>query len=424
MCRGRFYLALTLSLASAARPVAPADVVLLANGASLDGQVIRDTPRDPLVVVNTGGKLTYLNRAELSSIKLDDDGRAEYARRAAAIKDLPTDKTAQRAAHAAAHFELYTWAKAQHLYDYADQELMATLAVDPAHAAARQALAATKAQPAAAKPALSATAPVSAGATDDELGFAIIAPRYEIVGKPGGKPSSSSDLLAKAKILMSGERAGDEQRKAALQALSAEAIRAREVFLSSLDPSQAPAAETRLAALTGIEALNPVSTDVSNALVTTTIDDPEKEVRARAVAVIKARHDGFAIGTLTNVFLASFADDGQIKNQLVEHAAGDALRAIDDKRVYQALLYYATLEIRTQNTKLNAFVTRQIDSFTVLQGAQANVLVRLSFPIQFPELQITSVKTTVKAPAAAMSALSGMNFGNDVEAWAKWVRQR
>src|SRR4029078_488022 len=105
-------------------------------------------------------------------------------------------------------------------------------------------------------------------------------------------------------------------------------------------------------------------------------------------------------------------------------AGGAALRGLNDRRVLNQIHYYATLELRTAVSELNAFVTRQIDAFTVNNGANVAVIIPLSFPIQFPELKITQVRTTVCAPATALATLTGMNFGHDLEAWGKWIRKQ
>ena len=105
--------------------------------------------------------------------------------------------------------------------------------------------------------------------------------------------------------------------------------------------------------------------------------------------------------------IGAFDKQGNVVNAPVRDAAVKALRSIDDARVLHTLAYYATLEMRPTVTELANFQTRQIDSYTVNQGAAATVLIPLSFPVQFPELRITRVRTTVCAPASAYHALKG-----------------
>ncbi len=157
--------------------------------------------------------------------------------------------------------------------------------------------------------------------------------------------------------------------------------------------------------------------------------DPSPEVRKQAVDLIKARKDEWAMGAMVKSYIDAYDDGDGIRDPIKKVAAEAALRSLDMKRVYGHMFYYATLEIRTVSTTLNSFVTRQIDSFQVLpnagvvnNGVAGAAIIPLSFPIQFPELGITRAFTTVKAPCQAMSELSGMDFGNDLDKWAKWMR--
>ncbi|MCK6470340.1 MAG: hypothetical protein L6R28_01225 [Planctomycetes bacterium] len=69
---------------------------------------------------------------------------------------------------------------------------------------------------------------------------------------------------------------------------------------------------------------------------------------------------------------------------------------------------YVTLEMRPTVTELAQFQTRQIDSFTINQGAAATVLIPLSFPVQFPELRIQRVRTTATVPDGGILLLGGL----------------
>ena len=76
------------------------------------------------------------------------------------------------------------------------------------------------------------------------------------------------------------------------------------------------------------------------------------------------------------------------------------------------------------NGSILGLTTRQIDTFNVNNGTQNTALIPLSLPIQFPDLKLTVVKTTVCAPCAALSSFTGQNFGNDLDKWAKWIRMQ
>ncbi|HLX62471.1 MAG TPA: hypothetical protein VKX17_14430 [Planctomycetota bacterium] len=396
-----------VALCAAALTCRSADSVAVSGGTVVEGQVIRDTPGDPLVVINTGGKLLCLNRSEIVSITLDDENRAEYRKRSMALKDN----------NAAGHFELYKWAKAQRLYDYADQELSATLKADPRHAEARKIVFApqTLSRPSAA---VAVAAPI-----DDTpvIGLRAETPTQHAMSEYDEK------VMNWCTALLPTFASDESARKAAQAGLTKEGPKAAEVALRYVDAFKSGAdEETRLAALAGIEFLKPFNMDVSRRLALTALYDPSAAVRKQDIALIKARDDETAMDSLVKTYISQFEEDNYGKDPITKKAAEAALRGLEDRRVLGSMLYYASLEIRTQNSELKNFVTRQIDAYTVQNGAAFNtaLVIPLSFPIQFPELKITSVKTTVKAPCSALSDFTGQNFGDDVEKWAKWLRMQ
>jgi len=81
---------------------------------------------------------------------------------------------------------------------------------------------------------------------------------------------------------------------------------------------------------------------------------------------------------------------------------------LDVKPIVSSDRRYVTLELRPTVTDLFNFATRQIDSFSVNNGANINVLVSLSFPIQFPELSIRRVRTTATVPDGGILLIGGL----------------
>jgi type II secretory pathway component GspD/PulD (secretin) len=73
---------------------------------------------------------------------------------------------------------------------------------------------------------------------------------------------------------------------------------------------------------------------------------------------------------------------------------------------------YVTMELRPTVTELTRFFTRQIDSFTVTQGAAVTLIIPLSFPIQFPELAIRRVRTTAAVPDGGILLIGGLYKNN------------
>ncbi len=230
----------------------------------------------------------------------------------------------------------------------------------------------------------------------------------------------------KAKTETKADSRTEGKAEKALKALLVEnKTRTIEGLLSCLDSRTTSEVNTRIGALKAIEASQYTHPTVSQYLAASAIGDPERQVRAAAISTIKARKDDPAIGGMIQYLMSSFDDKGKVLNEEVKAGAVEALQTLNDKRVYQALQYYVTMELRVTNTELANFATRQIDSFSVNNGANVSVLVPLSFPIQFPELKITRVRTTVKCPAASgLEALTGMNFGEDLDKWQKFFAKK
>ncbi|HYG78059.1 MAG TPA: hypothetical protein VEK08_23840 [Planctomycetota bacterium] len=243
----------------------------------------------------------------------------------------------------------------------------------------------------------------------------------EIAAQFGAQPSKETASATKADE----EKLAKERMQALKSLLAENRNRAIEGLLTCLDSKSVEDPQTRKGAIAALEACDYKHATVSAYRAASAVGDPEQSVRNAALTSIKASKDDAAIGGMIHYLMASFDDNGKVLNAQIRDQAAAALRDLGDKRVYQALAYYVTMEIRATNTELNNFATRQIDSFSVNNGANVNVIVPASFPIQFPELKITRVRTTVKCPAASsLEAITGQNFGEDVERWEKWISKQ
>ena len=114
-----------------------------------------------------------------------------------------------------------------------------------------------------------------------------------------------------------------------------------------------------------------------------------------------------------NMFVArqqSYVSDYEISGDSYDPTIRQFLVGVvlDVKPIVSSDRRYVTLELRPTVTELTNFVTRQIDTFTVNAGAQVNVLVLLSFPIQFPELSIQKVRTTATVPDGGIMLIGGL----------------
>jgi hypothetical protein len=230
-------------------------------------------------------------------------------------------------------------------------------------------------------------------------------------------------VIAKAKALAR-PGTGEAQRQEIIRSFLLDRDSAGEVLLGVLDFRKAPDQEERLGAIRGLQVVKPSGARVSAALAWSATMDPVPQIREACVALIKELKDDQAVGGVIRHLLASYDGEGKVACKPVNEASVRALRAMDDPRIYSTLLYYVLCEMRPTVTELENFTTRQIDSYTINQGSAATVLLLLSFPIQFPELKITKVRTSVMVPATALKAVSGQDFGLDLNRWAGWIQNQ
>jgi hypothetical protein len=409
-----------------------ADSVVLTNGMVLEGQVVGNPRADADVVFATGAKNITIARKEIKELKLDAAARKELAARRAQIAPAPAGNGVTIGPRgsgnaAAAHFELYQWAKAQRLYGAAQEELQATLAADPNHAEAHKALGHAfhddrwldlgQQGDGDRDPMDSAAANAASAAAPHAVEPSLAARKVQALRD---KIEFYKQVEGYCRTLAPGSSATEKERQTAEAELTREKARAGEMLLACLNPANKADTAARLGALKAIEALKPSDQRTSYSLGASAVTDPASDVRSAAVSLVKARKDDFSIRTMIGHLLASYDDNALVRDAVLHDTAIAGLQALGDKRVYQALLYYATIELRATNVSSGSMTERSIDSFNANNpngGPQ-----RLSFPIQLPSLTVTQVQTTVVAPAmAALRDVSGQDFGQDWDRWGKWL---
>ncbi|MBE7464854.1 MAG: hypothetical protein HS116_15370 [Planctomycetes bacterium] len=387
-----------------------ADVVLLKNGTVLEGELVNYDPKQTEIALNTGIRKVTLLRAEVRRVEVDQAARQEFLLRQNQLK----------ADDARGQFELYKWACSKRLYSFADGALQATLKADPDHALARKATGDVyrDGRWMTADEAAQLPAPSSPG--DGAVEIAETAGGEGTESQAAARTAFEKSIVEHAAAL--GASDGDEaKREAAVAALIRDREQSGDVLLACLDFRRMPQSETRLGALQGLRVVKPAGPRVSPSLAWSAVMDPETGVRDEAVKLIKERKDDAAVGGMIRHLMGAFDEGGEVRNAPLRDAAVRSLRALDDPRVYEAFFYYVVCEMRPTLTELTNFQTRQIDSFTVMQGGNVIIPILLSFPVQFPELGITRVRTTVSAPASALRAVTGQDFGDDVGKWRKWL---
>ena len=388
-----------------------ADTVLLKNGTSLQGEVIANQEGASEIRIHTGLKNVTMARDQIEKIQMDESTRAEFKRRFLLIKgpDAP------------ALFALYTWVKEQRLYGLAEQTLNSTLAADPYHAEAKKAQRAGQAASAGSEAREeTAEGPEKNGGIEGL--YIAETSRSSPDSAKTKRVEFNTKVLAHAKSLAQ-SGASEETKQAALQLLLSRKEESGDVLLGALDHRKVTDEETRLGAVKGLSVVKPTGPRVAPTLAWSAVMDPREQVRAATVALIKERKEDAAIGGIIRHLIAAFDESGNVVNPAVRDSAVKALHSFDDRRIGDAMIYYCVLEMRPTVTELANFGERVIQSFTVLQGAAVTITIPLSFPIQFPEIAIRRVRTTVCAPASALNAFAGQDIGGNLDLMAKWAKR-
>ena len=123
--------------------------------------------------------------------------------------------------------------------------------------------------------------------------------------------------------------------------------------------------------------------------------------------------------------MSNYDSGGTVKDASLRDRFVDAFKGLGDKRVLYALNYYVTMEIKMAKSDLANFATRQINSCSIQNGTGGSFMIPLQLPIQFPEINIISVHTSVKCPASsALEDITGQKFGMDADQWARWIAKQ
>jgi hypothetical protein len=241
-----------------------------------------------------------------------------------------------------------------------------------------------------------------------------------------GIPASqfNKEIVALANLL-SNEKLAEEDKQAASEGISRQSAKAGEAFGSLLDYSRHPG-NTRMGALRGIQMSNAPAKTVGKALGKSALAEPDAKVRAEAISLIKERKDGMALHTVMNALAAASDTDGLgIINEAQRNAAAQALRDIGSKRVFEILLYYVTLEIRTGFATPVATETKYLTN----SGDVSNGGGTINLPIELPTLEIGSFQGMITVPAisdplGALRRATGQNFGKNLGQWKKWIDEQ
>lgn len=418
-----------------------ADRIQLTSDTELEGQIVQDNPADDYVVLHTGDNAFGIKRKDIRTLTYDTKVRKDYIQRRDDVANgeglvigKRGDRTANASSDAAAHYSLGKWAQEKRLFAVALQEYKTALNANPKSTEARKAFDALvrcgdwsdplippPASPSESTVVSATPARTTSAATFDADAFISKAKPKEAAERRNFMASVKDDCNALDPTLS----IDPAKQKQLLDAWKKDKTKAGEALAACLDSKSVPESGTRLGALKGIDLLKPVGANISYALATSAVADPDDNVRQSATKLVKSRNDEAAMRQMIGHLMSAYEPSGEPKSHALRDAAVASLRGLGDKRIYQGILYHVWMELRLTNIDEGNLTTRQLDTFAVQNGANASVLVPLALPIQFPELKITRVKTAVIAPAAsALRDVTGQDFGQDWDAWAKWVQKQ
>jgi hypothetical protein len=245
-------------------------------------------------------------------------------------------------------------------------------------------------------------------------------------GIPGAQYNKEIVELAN---LLAGDKLDADEQKTIDEGIKREPARAGAAFGALLDWKHY-GENTRRGALRGIQISAAPARVVGKSLGASALSEPDAKVRSATIDLIKERKDAMAAHTLLG-YLAAAADNTGlgIINEKQRNAALAALQEVGDKRVYEILLYYVTLEVRAgyaaSPVVTQAFITNSGD---VNNGGPPGGAA-INLPIDLPSLELGSFQGTIVVPAIAdpmfsLKRATGQDFGKDLGKWKKWIDEQ
>lgn len=221
---------------------------------------------------------------------------------------------------------------------------------------------------------------------------------------------------AEAAMLLGKNEQNSVDYEAIVQGISRDQERAGKAFVNCLDWRIFKNKTLRLGAVAGLRIAHPSAPSTGNGLANSALAEPNKQVRAAAIELIKERKDSTASLALLNFLNQAHDEDNLIVDEALRDAAIAAMHDVGDKHVLEVLLYNATLELRLGVSKLNS-----IGRATITGAGGINL------PIDLPNLELSSFNGVITVPAPAfpiLARVSGQNFGKNVDKWDAWIKER
>lgn len=258
----------------------------------------------------------------------------------------------------------------------------------------------------------------------DELSIA----RRQWLNKELASTAYQAEAQELARLLGAG-KLDDKEQQAVQSDLKREPDRAGGAFATLLNWSKCQDAKTRRGALRAIDLAGPSAKAVGVALGNSALAEPDKDTRKAAINTIRQRRDALALHTLLgHLAQASDTDGLGILDEKARDAALSALHDIGDRRAYEAILFYVTLELRTGYAVGRGVDTKYItNSGDVNAGGVGQTTVNL--PIELPALELGSFQGMITVPAIckplpALRRVTGEDFGKNLDKWRAWIAKQ
>ena len=231
--------------------------------------------------------------------------------------------------------------------------------------------------------------------------------------KPGLNDSAFFDAAFSAAKMLAYDKLDPADRAAIQAALEREKIRAGIAFLWLLDWTKCGDASARLGAVAGLSYSSAEPKKLGASLATSAMFDPDERVRKASAASIKSAQDKIAERAILDTWKSSFDESGILDaNEARRKASVNAMREINEKQIFQALLYYATLELRAGSAALVG-----VDTVSI-KGNNINL------PIDLPKLDLINVEGAIAVPAmASLKQATGQDFGRNLLKWNEWLNK-
>lgn len=229
--------------------------------------------------------------------------------------------------------------------------------------------------------------------------------------KAGLSDSAYQAELYNAVKMLANEKLESSERFALQESIVREKERAVKGCLWLMDWKNCADPAGRIGAVAALGACAAEPKVAGKPLAVSAIFDPDEKVRKAAAAQIKARKDTVAEKSLIETWKSSFDEQGVLDaNEARRKASVAAMREVGEKNVYQALLWYAQLELRAQTA-----APVRIDTVNITgQG--------INLPIELPVIDIISTEGTIVVPAlASLKAATGQDFGRNIQKWNEWI---